>query len=781
MQERTDWEAALPPEHPRLARSTGADAHAPEQVHLAFAGPSSYAVTWMTHPLDDPAAALAAEAALGETATSGGSGDAGLASRRLAAATAAAAAAQLRLGADALEAGAAADASLERRHRHRRRRGCRHVQAAAERSVVQYGLESGEYQHTVESPDTVGCYSSGSYLSGAIHRVIVGAGDEGPLPPNSTIFYRVGDPSQGWSREFSFKTAPLVGPDTLPYRLGVIGDLGQTDHSLSTLDHLTVSAPESILLTGDLSYADGYQPRWDTWVRMVENFTASMPWMYCVGNHEIELTDGVKDFVAYENRFYFPYRQSLSTSKLYYSYDVAGAHIIMLSSYSPYSPASEQYAWLMGDLAGVDRGRTPWLIVSYHAPWYNSNYAHQGEGDGMRESMEALLYQHGVDFIFAGHVHAYERNERVYQSLLDECAPVHINIGDGGNKEGPDKKYYQRPPYSAFREPSFGHGTLDLLDTTHAEWRWHRNQDSGPEDADFVSIFRNPDCKPQLDAVRQQAAAAAQQRRQQQAGVEEEAEAAELAAERHLPAEQQQLAAAAGQRPCFQPRSGGGWGGGGGGGLGRLLSNPDTVLWGLIGLNLGGFVMWRLNGPMMATHATVSIEGLRAGRAWTVLTSAFSHRDFGHLAANMLGLFFFGRDIGRLFGGRKLLALYLAGGALGSLAHCGWYYYKACQTGEGRYGRARWFGFTPSALGASAAVNAITVVDILLYPTRTILLYGIIPLPAALLGALWLFRDISGTLDGVGHIAHAGHLGGAATGLAFYLAYRRGMIRPRGW
>lgn len=42
----------------------------------------------------------------------------------------------------------------------------------------------------------------------------------------------MGDPSQGWSREFSFKTAPLVGPDTLPYRLGVIGDLGQTDHSL---------------------------------------------------------------------------------------------------------------------------------------------------------------------------------------------------------------------------------------------------------------------------------------------------------------------------------------------------------------------------------------------------------------------------------------------------------------------------------------------------------------------------------------------------------------------
>lgn len=46
--------------------------------------------------------------------------------------------------------------------------------------------------------------------------------------------------------------------------------------------------------------------------------------------------------------------------------------------------------------------------------------------------------------------------------------PCCSNIGDGGNKEGPDKKYYPQPKYSAFREPSFGHGTLDLLDATHA-------------------------------------------------------------------------------------------------------------------------------------------------------------------------------------------------------------------------------------------------------------------------------------------------------------------------
>lgn len=58
----------------------------------------------------------------------------------------------------------------------------------------------------------------------------------------------------------------------------------------------------------------------------------------------------------------------------------------------------------------MDRERTPWLLVSLHAPWYNSNWAHQGEGNRMKAAMEPLLYAAGVDILFAGHVHAYERS-----------------------------------------------------------------------------------------------------------------------------------------------------------------------------------------------------------------------------------------------------------------------------------------------------------------------------------------------------------------------------------
>lgn len=61
--------------------------------------------------------------------------------------------------------------------------------------------------------------------------------------------------------------------------------------------------------------------------------------------------------------------------------------------------------------------RTPWLIVLFHVPWYNSNEAHQHEGDGMMASMEPLLYAASVDLVLSGHVHAYERTVCIHDLI----------------------------------------------------------------------------------------------------------------------------------------------------------------------------------------------------------------------------------------------------------------------------------------------------------------------------------------------------------------------------
>ena len=63
-----------------------------------------------------------------------------------------------------------------------------------------------------------------------------------------------------------------------------------------------------------------------------------------------------------------------------------------------------QYAWLVKDLEKVDRKVTPWLVATWHPPWYNSYASHYQEFECMRQELEALLYQYGVDIVFSGHV-----------------------------------------------------------------------------------------------------------------------------------------------------------------------------------------------------------------------------------------------------------------------------------------------------------------------------------------------------------------------------------------
>ncbi|PRQ43861.1 putative Acid phosphatase [Rosa chinensis] len=333
-------------------------------------------------------------------------------------------------------------------------------------SLVEYGKESGKYNAKANGEHT--SYKYFFYTSGKIHHVTIG-----PLEPSTTYFYRCG----GSGPEFSFKTPP----STLPLDFVVVGDLGQTEWTNSTLDHIQSIDYDVLILPGDLSYADTHQPLWDSFGRIVEPYASRRPWMVTEGNHEVEIFPIIypTGFKAYNARWPMPYQESGSTSNLYYSFEVAGTHVIMLGSYVEFDADSDQYKWLQADLAKIDRKKTPWVVALLHAPWYNTNTAHQGEGETMRLAMEELLYNAQVDLVFQGHVHAYERFTRVYNNKADPCGPIYITIGDGGNREGLALSFEDpASPLSLYREPSFGHGRLKMVNETHAFWGWHRNNDS---------------------------------------------------------------------------------------------------------------------------------------------------------------------------------------------------------------------------------------------------------------------------------------------------------------
>ena len=170
------------------------------------------------------------------------------------------------------------------------------------------------------------------------------------------------------------------------------------------------------------------------------------------GNHE-----AYHEFVAFQRRFFMPSNASgAEEGNQYWSLNYSWMHMIFMSSECDFSPESKQFSWLLNDLKAVDRSKTPWLIVTFHRPIYNSNHAHQMEGKVFKSIYEPIFMDFGIDLVISGHVHAYERTYPVYKNNVTNDAPRYITIGDGGNHEGLEHHWYQRPVWSAIQSSQYG-------------------------------------------------------------------------------------------------------------------------------------------------------------------------------------------------------------------------------------------------------------------------------------------------------------------------------------
>lgn len=343
-----------------------------------------------------------------------------------------------------------------------------------------------------------------NYNSPMLHHVTVM-----DLKPNTVYYYQCGDIYQGLlSPVYSFTTTLAVG-DKRPMKFAIIGDLGQTDSSAKTVGDLNENDTiDMILHAGDLAYADCEPTRWDSYFAMVEPLASRMPWMVCPGNHEIEYINAETPvFLGYENRVKMPgalspswathspaadyctpseYTSTYDYGNSFFSFETGMTHVIVLNSYTQTHSDSPQYKWLENDFQTIQRDRTPWVIVILHGPWYNSNTAHQEESQtvAMRKNMEPLFFENGVNMVFCGHVHAYERSHPVYQGKVNKDGPTYVVIGDGGNREGLASKYISpTPAWSAHRDgSSFGYGELLVHSATSATWTFYHNTEGQVED-----------------------------------------------------------------------------------------------------------------------------------------------------------------------------------------------------------------------------------------------------------------------------------------------------------
>lgn len=147
---------------------------------------------------------------------------------------------------------------------------------------------------------------------------------------------------------------------------------------------------------------------------------------------------------------------------------------------------------------------------------------------------------------------------------------------------------------------------------------------------------------------------------------------------------------------------------------------------------------------------------------WQILTYAFLHGSVTHLLFNMFGVYMFGADMERVWGGRRYLIYYLVCAAAAALAQL-----LVSSASGAQY----------PTLGASGAVFGLLLAFARYFPERQImLLLPPIPLPARLFvvlyGALELVLGVTGTQAGVAHFAHLGGLAGGFLLMRYWKKWR---------
>jgi predicted phosphodiesterase len=190
------------------------------------------------------------------------------------------------------------------------------------------------------------------------------AGVQPPAEKNSTKFAVIGDSGTGDSGQYETAKAFVASREAFPF-----------DFVLMMGDNLYGSErPQDF----EKKFETPYRPLLDAKV----NFYATL------GNHDDP-----------NQRFYKPFNMN---GERYYTFQKGPVRFFVLdSNYMD----QKQLDWLAREL---ENSHDKWKMAYFHHPLYSSGARHGSEVD-LREELEPLFVKNGVQVVFAGHEHFYER------------------------------------------------------------------------------------------------------------------------------------------------------------------------------------------------------------------------------------------------------------------------------------------------------------------------------------------------------------------------------------
>ena len=258
----------------------------------------------------------------------------------------------------------------------------------------------------------------------------VGSASDSLTPEAAEIVSYNPNPTVPTAADYTFRTSPLPGTaaDT---RIWIIGDCGrgsqeQANGREAYYQFTANRIPDLNLQLGDNAYDSGTDEEYQSnYFNMYANYFRKMPQWSTLGNHDAAHDTDPLASHPYFDMFTFPTAGecggAASGTEHYYSFDYGNIHFICLDSQASdksvdnaATPSINEdgpmAAWLRLDLAGTT---ATWIIAFWHHPPYSKG-THDSDAETelmeMRGSFNPILEQGGVDLVFCGHSHNYERS-----------------------------------------------------------------------------------------------------------------------------------------------------------------------------------------------------------------------------------------------------------------------------------------------------------------------------------------------------------------------------------
>ncbi len=259
------------------------------------------------------------------------------------------------------------------------------------------------------------------------------------LEPATTYCYRL----DGLTAPIGFRTAPLSSTGA-PVRFVVLGDSGEGgDGQEAVRDQMATVAFDLMLHTGDIAYGSGTLAQLESnFFDVYDDFLESVPVFPASGNHDYQSERAA----PYQEVFALPENGAPDGLERWYSFDWGEVHFVALDTEAV---NDAQVRWLEQDLA---HNALPLTVAYMHRPAYSSGY--HGSDKKVRAAFSPLFEKYGVQVVFSGHDHDYERTRPI-------SGVTYIVTGGGGT----ETRHVKRSSFTAYSE--------DVLHFVYGELRDH--------------------------------------------------------------------------------------------------------------------------------------------------------------------------------------------------------------------------------------------------------------------------------------------------------------------